>query len=245
MSLSFEVARLARAFARAIWIALPLAAASHPALSDEPSSLRVPTAAWHCTNESTCLKKTGGKAVRHGLTLEIKTKSGKVLTFKDSPPDCSPSEEEEPPVTCNRFRLTGYSQRDGLFVVANDGDPPSFDVVSWTLGKPIFSQTGETIFSPDGSHLVSFMSSSEIATYHLEILAVSAEQLRSEFNNDSVDEGEGKIQIASPVKWKSNDRVDYKTKRSTGSGDVEADTSVVRTKTGWTIVRKDGKKIGN
>jgi hypothetical protein len=208
------------------------------AASLELPETAVSTNPWACAGERACFRLSAGLARRNGPTLRIKALNGKVVTFKDSPADCSPNEEAEPPVECPAYRLVAYVRREmPYFLIKETTDSVTHLVISARSGEEVHSRMGEAAFSPDGKRLVSFLSSGELASFDLEIVNLESGTAQVEFSADSDDQGAtGRNGVLKG--WTSNDRIEFTFVPNSDGGERTASAVAIRKNSTWKIERK-------
>jgi len=228
---------------RSIVFATAAIGAAGAATTAVAASLDVPEATisknpWACASEKACLRSSAGLAQRTGATLRIKALNGKIVTFKDSPADCSPDEEAEPPVECPQYRLVGYVRgKMPYFLVKEVTDSATHHAISARSGEEVYSRMGEAAFSPDGKRLVSFMSSGELATFDMEIANLETGTAQVEFNGDSDDQGaSGRNGVLKG--WTSNDSIAFAFVQNTDGGERTVSAAAIRKNSTWKIERK-------
>jgi hypothetical protein len=207
------------------------------------ASLELPEAAvsknpWACGSEQACFRRSAGLARRSGATLRIKALNGKLVTFKDSPADCSPDEEAEPPVECPQYRLVAYVRGAmPYFLIKQTTDSVTHQVISARSGEEVHSRMGEAAFSPDGKRLVSFLSSGELASFDMEIANLETGKAQVEFIADSDDQGaSGRNGVLKG--WTSNASVEFTFVPNTDGEQRTVSAVAIRKNATWKIERK-------
>jgi hypothetical protein len=205
------------------------------AASLDPTAPKNP---WACASEMACIRSSAGLARRTGATLRIKALNGKAVTFKDSPADCSPDEEAEPPVECAQHQLVAHVRGHmPYFLVREVTDSVTHHVISARSGEQVYSRMGDAAFSPDGRRLVSFMSSGELASFDMEIANLGTGKAQVEFSADSDDQGaSGSNGVLKG--WTSNDRIEFTFVQSVDGGERTVSAVAIRNNSKWKIERK-------
>jgi hypothetical protein len=207
------------------------------------ASLDVPEAPasknpWACAKEKACIRSSGGLAQRSGATLRIKALNGKIVTFEDSSPDCSPNEEAEPPVECPAYRLVGYVRGEmPYFLIREITDSTTHQVISAQSGEEVYSRMGEAAFSPDGKRLVSFLSSGELASFDMEIANLETGKAQVEFRADADDQG-ATGRNGALKGWTSNNRIEFTFVQNSDDRERTVSAAAVRKNSTWKIERK-------
>jgi hypothetical protein len=224
-------------FATAVIVVAGVANTAFAASLDVPGAT-VPKNPWACTSEKACFRSSAGLARRSGATLRIKALNGKVVTFKDSPADCSPDEEAEPPVECAQHQLVAYVRGHmPYFLVREVTDSVTHHVISARSGEQVYSRMGEAAFSPDGQRLVSFMSSGDLASFDMEIANLETGKAQVEFTADSDDQGaSGRNGVLKG--WTSNDRIEFTFVQNADDGERTVFAAAIRKNSTWKIERK-------
>jgi hypothetical protein len=193
---------------------------------------------WACASEQACFRLSAGLARRNGRTLRIKALNGKVVTFKDSPADCSPNEEAEPPVECPAYRLVAYVRGEmPYFLIKETTDSVTHRVLSARSGEQVHTRMGEATFSPDGKRLVSFLSSGELASFELEITNLESGKAQVEFTGDSDEQG-GSGRNGVLKGWTSNGSIEFTFVQATDAGERTISAVAMRKNSTWKIERK-------
>ena len=207
------------------------------------ASLDMPGAAvaknpWACASEQACFRLSAGLARRKGPTLRIKALNGKVVSFKDSPADCSPDEEAEPPVECPQYRLVAYVRGTmPYFLVRETTNSVTHLVISARSGEEVHSRIGEAAFSPDGKRVVWFLSSGELASFELEIANLETGKAEVEFTGNSDNQG-GSGRNGVLKGWTSNGSIEFTFVQTTDAGERTVSAVAVRKNATWKIERK-------
>jgi hypothetical protein len=207
------------------------------------ASLELPEAAvsknsWACVSERVCIRSSAGVAQRNNATLRIKALNGKVVTFKDSSPDCSPNEEAEPPVECPAYRLVAFVRGETpYFLVKETTDSVTHHVISAQSGEEVYSRVGEAAFSPDGKRVVSFLSSGELASFDMEIANLETGKAQVEFSADSDDQG-ATGRNGALKGWVSNNRIEFTFVQNLDDRERTVSAAAVRENSTWKIKRK-------
>jgi len=207
------------------------------------ASLDMPEAAmaknpWACASEQACFRLSAGLARRNGPTLRIKALNGKVVSFKDSPADCSPDEEADPPVECSTYRLAAYVRGEmPYFLIKETTDSATHHVISARSGEQVHSRMGQAAFSPDGKRLVSLLSSGELASFELEITNLETGKAQVEFTGDSDNQGaSGRNGVLKG--WTSNGSIEFTFVQATDAGERTVSAVAIRKDSTWKIERK-------
>jgi hypothetical protein len=192
---------------------------------------------WRCVDENACLRSSEGLARRNGSTLRIRGLNGHVVTFKDSSPDCLPNEEAKLPIECPHYTLAArVKAATPFFLVEEVTGDLKCHLVSVKTGRTIYSRTGKAAFSPDGTHLASFMSGNELATFFLDVLNIENNKAVLEFTNAN-DDDDGSGRSIEFKGWTSNDRIEF-TYLESDSDERRLTGAAVRTGSRWKIVRQ-------
>jgi hypothetical protein len=237
-----EVAMKPHRFRGIVFVAAAIGAAG-VANTAFGASLNMPEAAvsknpWACASEQACFRLSAGLARRNGPTLRIKALNGKVATFKDSPADCSPNEEAEPPVECPAYRLAAYVRGETpYFLIEETTDSVTHQVISARSGEEVYSRMGEAAFSPDGKRLVSFLSSGELASFDMEIVNLETGKAQVEFTGDSDDQG-ATGRNGALKGWTSNGSIEFTFVQNTDDGERTVSAAAIRKNSTWKIERK-------
>jgi hypothetical protein len=164
--------------------------------------------------------------------------NGKLVTFKDSPADCSPDEEAEPPVECPTYRLVAYVRGEmPYFLIEKTGDPVTHHVISVRSGEEVYSRFGDAAFSPDGKRLVSFFGAGEVASFDMEIANLETGKAQVEFTGDSDDQGaSGRNGVLKG--WTSNASIEFTFVQATDAGERTISAVAIRKHSTWRIERK-------
>jgi hypothetical protein len=207
------------------------------------ASLELPDVAiagnpWVCASEQACFRLSAGLVRRNGPTLRIKASNGKVVTFKDSPADCSPNEEAEPPVECPQYRLAAYVWGAmPYFLIKETTDAVTHRVISARSGEEVHSRMGEAAFSPDGKRLVSFLSSGELASFDMEIANLETGKAQVEFIGDSDDQAPlGRHGVLKG--WASNASIEFTFVPNADGEERTVSAVAIRKNATWKIERK-------
>jgi hypothetical protein len=192
-----------------------------------------------CHGEAECLKLGEGKATREDGLLSIRTADGKMVSFRNSPPDCQPNDEEEPAVECPRYELAGYVPSRSIWVI-NDVGSGGATIISAGTGGTLKEAAGTATLSPAGALLLILMSNLEGFAYSIDVEEVGASSLKRAFSFDSTeDASNGPIERgAALVGWQGEDTIELTIEVSSDSDDDRERTAhVIHASDGWHLER--------
>ena len=213
--------------------ALSLAGCVHQEAARKPAS-----AGDACSNvgEAECIARSEGKAARRGNDLEIRSASGRVVSFAGNPGACA----EGLTGKCLVHRLEGYRPGEGLFVVSERRwDARASVVGDARSGAETRVDNGPPRFSPGGTRFVGVMSSEARAPANdLAVWSAGGAAPVPEWSHPTAGGARAHYVFAG---WDGEDRVrlDVSYNPVGGGANKKGEAAIVRGDAGWTLVKPD------